>query len=656
MAEINITLPDNSVRSYREGITPQEVADSIGSGLARAVVVAKVDGSLMDLNYQIFNDSALELFTGETPEGHDTLLHSTAHLMAQAVKQLFPDAKVTIGPTIENGFFYDFDLEVSFSDEILEKIEEKMKELARSKQEIVRQEVSVGEAVDVFNELGESYKVEIIEQINTDDIIAIYKQSDFTDLCRGPHVSNTSKIKYFKLLSTSGAYWRGDENNKMLQRIYGTVFSTKEALKTHLQNLEEAKKRDHRKLGKELKLFTFDDEVGPGLPLWLPNGAVMVEELEKLAKESEHKAGYDLVRTPHLTKGILYERSGHLEHYRESMYPAMDVDGIEYYVKPMNCPHHHKIYASSPRSYRDLPVRLAEYGTCYRYEKSGQLFGLMRVRSLQMNDAHIYCTKDQFKDEFLAVCNMYLKYFEIFGIERYSMRLSLHSEDALGKKYVNEPKLWLETEQWVREALLEGGLEFEEVPGEAAFYGPKIDVQVWSAIGKEFTLATNQVDFAVPAKFDLNYVDENGKDQTPLCIHRAPLGTHERFIGFLIEHFGGNFPLWLAPVQAVVLPLSDRFSDYANKVVKALKDEGIRVKLNDRADKIGSKIRQAELDKINYMLIVGDKESSDGTVSIRKRFEGDLGVRKINDFKEQLIEEIKNRRLAHRKETATTTE
>ena len=656
MAEINITLPDNSVRSYREGITPQEVADSIGSGLARAVVVAKVDGSLMDLNYQIFNDSALELFTGDTPEGHDTLLHSTAHLMAQAVKQLFPDAKVTIGPTIENGFFYDFDLEVSFSDEILEKIEEKMKELARSKQEIVRQEVSVGEAVDVFNELGESYKVEIIEQINPDDIIAIYKQSDFTDLCRGPHVSNTSKIKYFKLLSTSGAYWRGDENNKMLQRIYGTVFSTKEALKTHLQNLEEAKKRDHRKLGKELKLFTFDDEVGPGLPLWLPNGAVMVEELEKLAKESEHKAGYDLVRTPHLTKGILYERSGHLEHYRESMYPAMDVDGIEYYVKPMNCPHHHKIYASSPRSYRDLPVRLAEYGTCYRYEKSGQLFGLMRVRSLQMNDAHIYCTKDQFKDEFLAVCNMYLKYFEIFGIERYSMRLSLHSEDALGKKYVNEPKLWLETEQWVREALLEGGLEFEEVPGEAAFYGPKIDVQVWSAIGKEFTLATNQVDFAVPAKFDLNYVDENGKDQTPLCIHRAPLGTHERFIGFLIEHFGGNFPLWLAPVQAVVLPLSDRFSDYANKVVKALKDEGIRVKLNDRADKIGSKIRQAELDKINYMLIVGDKESSDGTVSIRKRFEGDLGVRKINDLKEQIIEEIQNRRLAHRKETATTTE
>ena len=656
MAEIKITLPDDSVRSYDEGVTPQEIADSIGSGLARAVVVAKVDGYLKDLNHRIFNDSALELFTGETPEGHDTLLHSTAHLMAQAVKQLYPEAKVTIGPTIENGFYYDFDLDVSFSDEVLNKIETKMKELARSKQDIMRQEVSTREAVEVFNELGESYKVEIIEQINPDDTISMYRQSDFTDLCRGPHVSNTSKIKHFKLLSTSGAYWRGDEKNKMLQRIYGTVFSTKDALKTHLHNLEEAKKRDHRKLGKELKLFTFDEEVGPGLPLWLPNGAVIVEELEKLAKESEHKAGYDGVRTPHLTKGILYEKSGHLEHYKDSMYPAMDVDGIEYYVKPMNCPHHHKIYGSTPRSYRDLPIRLAEYGTCYRYEKSGQLFGLMRVRSLQMNDAHIYCTKEQFKDEFLAVCNMYLKYFEIFGIERYSMRLSLHSENDLGKKYVNEPELWLETEQWVREALLEGGLDFEEVPGEAAFYGPKIDVQVWSAIGKEFTLATNQVDFAVPAKFDLNYVDESGTDKTPLCIHRAPLGTHERFIGFLIEHFGGDFPLWLAPVPAIVLPLSDKFSDYANKVVKALKDEGIRVKLNDRADKIGSKIRQAELDKINYMLIVGDKESVDGTVSIRKRFEGDTGVETLDDFKEQMIDEIKNRRLAHRKETATATE
>ena len=656
MADIQITLPDNSVKKVPKGSTAQDIADLIGPGLARAVVVAKVNGDLKDLNAPINDDSELQLFTGESPEGHDTLLHSTAHLMAQAVKELYPNAKVTIGPTIENGFYYDFDVDVSFSDEVLVKIEEKMRALARYGQDIQRNEISAKDAVSLFKDIGEDYKVEIIQQINPDDVITIYEQSDFTDLCRGPHVSNTSKIKHFKLLSTSGAYWRGDENNKMLQRIYGTVFSTKEALKTHLHNLEEAKKRDHRKLGKELKLFTFDEEVGPGLPLWLPNGAIMIEELEKLAKESERHAGYEQVRTPHLTKGSLYERSGHLEHYKESMYPAMDVDGIEYFVKPMNCPHHHKIYSSYPRSYRDLPLRLAEYGTCYRYEKSGQLFGLMRVRSLQMNDAHIYCTKEQFKQEFLAVCKMYLQYFDIFGIEKYSMRLSLHDKDELGKKYVNEPELWIETEEWVREALVEGKLDFEEVPGEAAFYGPKIDVQVWSAIGKEFTLATNQVDFAVPSKFDLTYINETGEEQTPLCIHRAPLGTHERFIGFLIEHFGGNFPLWLAPVQVAVLPLSDKFIDYANKVVNVLKDSGIRVKLNDRADKIGSKIRQAELEKINVMLILGEKEEKDGTVSVRKRFEGDTGILNLEEVKEQLLDEINDRRLTHRKKTEAATE
>ena len=651
MPEINITLPDNSVKIVPAGSTPQDIANDIGPGLARAVVVVKIDGELTDLNVSIDRDCSLELFTGDTPEGHDTLLHSTAHLMAQAVKALYPDAKITIGPTIENGFYYDFDVDVPFSDEILETIEQKMKELAKSGQEIHRQEMSASDAGKLFSDMGESYKVEIMEQIDPNDVISTYKQTDFTDLCRGPHVSNTAKIKHFKLLSTSGAYWRGDENNKMLQRIYGTVFASKDALKTHLNNLEEAKKRDHRKLGKELKLFTFDEEIGPGLPLWLPNGAVMVEELEQLAKATERSAGYDQVRTPHLTKGKLYEKSGHLEHYKDSMYPAMDVDGMEYYVKPMNCPHHHKIYASSPRSYRDLPVRLAEYGTCYRYEKSGQLFGLMRVRSLQMNDAHIYCTKDQFKEEFLAVCRMYLQYFDIFGIKKYSMRLSLHDQEGLGKKYVDEPELWIETEQWVREALLEGELEFEEVPGEAAFYGPKIDVQVWSAIGKEFTLATNQVDFAVPARFNLAYTDEDGLDKIPLCIHRAPLGTHERFIGFLIEHFGGNFPLWLAPVQAMVLPVSDKVIDYAHHVVQSLKHAGIRARLNDRAEKIGSKIRQAELEKNNVMLIVGEKEAKDNTVSVRRRFEGDTGAESLDNVKDQLLNEIKNRRLTHRKET-----
>ena len=656
MTEINITLPDNSVKTMPTGTTSQQVADSIGSGLARAVVVAKIDGTLTDLNHPLETDCALELFTGDTPEGHDTLLHSTAHLMAQSVKELFPDAKVTIGPTIENGFFYDFDVDIPFSDEVLAKIQQKMKELAKSGQDIVRQEMSAADAVKMFAEMGEPYKVEIIGEIDPDEVISTYTQNDFTDLCRGPHVSNTKKIKYFKLLSTSGAYWRGDENNIMLQRIYGTVFASKDALKTHLYNLEEAKKRDHRKLGKELQLFTFDEEVGPGLPLWLPNGAVMIEELEQLAKETERKDGYDQVRTPHLTKGSLYEKSGHLEHYKESMYPAMDIDGTEYYVKPMNCPHHHKIYSAIPKSYRDLPVRLSEYGTCYRYEKSGQLFGLMRVRSLQMNDAHIYCTKEQFKQEFLAVCNLYLKYFKIFGIEKYVMRLSLHDQEGLGKKYVNEPELWLETEQWVREALLEGDMDFIEVTGEAAFYGPKIDVQVWSAIGKEFTLATNQVDFAIPQKFNLTYTDEQGKDQTPLCIHRAPLGTHERFIGFLIEHFGGNFPLWLAPIQVAVLPVSDKNLDYANKISEDLKSAGIRVKLNDRADKIGAKIRQAELEKINVMLVVGEKEATNDTVSVRRRFEGDSGVQSTSSLINQLVEEIKQRRLSHSKKTEAATE
>ena len=648
MSEINITLPDKSVKVLPKGVTPQEVANSIGSGLARAVVVSKIDGELKDLNYALEEDCSLELFTGDSPEGHDTLLHSTAHLMAQAVKSLFPKSKVTIGPTIENGFYYDFDVDTPFTDEIILKIEKRMKELAKSSQEISRIEISAKDAIKMFDDMGESYKVEIIKEIDSNEVISAYKQSEFTDLCRGPHVSNTSKIKYFKLLSTSGAYWRGDEKNKMLQRIYGTVFASKDSLKTHLHNLEEAKKRDHRKLGKELKLFAFDEEVGPGLPLWLPNGTVMIEELEKLAKSTEKKAGFDQVRTPHLTKGTIYERSGHLDHYKDSMYPEMNVDGVDYYVKPMNCPHHHKIFSATPRSYRDMPVRLSEYGTCYRYEKSGQLFGLMRVRSLQMNDAHIYCSADQFKEEFINVCKMYLEYFELFNIKKYTMRLSLHDKDHLGDKYVDEPELWLETEQWVREALDEGDFNYVEVPGEAAFYGPKIDVQVWSAIGKEFTLATNQVDFVVPKRFNLSYKDENGVQQTPICIHRAPLSTHERFIGFLIEHFGGNFPLWLAPVQVAILPVSEKTNNYANKITQKLNDADIRTFLDDRSDKIGAKIRNAEINRINVMLIIGPKEEESNTVSLRRKISGDLGTIDQDMLISGLIDEIKDRSLTHR--------
>ena len=418
MSEITITLPDKSTRTYQSGVTPLEVAESIGSKLANDTVAASINGVLSDATIPLKTDSDLNLYTGSTIEGHEVLLHSTAHLMAQAVKALWPESQITIGPAIKNRFYYDFDIDGTISNEDLQKIENKMQQIAKEDLQVTRKELSRNEAIKLFKDRGEKYKVEIIEQIDKTDKISAYTQGDFIDLCRGPHVPSTGKIKHFKLLSTSGAYWRGDENNKMLQRVYGTVFSTNNELKEYLTFLEEAKKRDHRKLGKELEIYTFDDEVGPGLPLWLPNGGVIIDALEELAKESETRHGYHRVRSPHLSKGTLYEKSGHLELYKESMYPAMDVDGIEYYVKPMNCPHHHKIYAASPKSYRDLPFRIAEYGTCYRYEKSGQLFGLMRVRSMQMNDAHIYCREDQFKEEFLNVCRMYLYYFEIFGIEK----------------------------------------------------------------------------------------------------------------------------------------------------------------------------------------------------------------------------------------------
>ena len=648
MSQITVTLPDNSTRSYDGGVTPQEIAESIGSRLAQDAIAAQVNGQSVDLNVPIEADAEVAILTGDSPEGHEVLLHSTAHLMAHAVKELFPEAKVTIGPAIENRFYYDFDIDGTFSDEDLVKIEKKMGELAANDHVVTRMELTHGEAVKLFNKMNESYKVEIIEDIEGDDKISAYTQGDFTDLCRGPHVLQTGKIKYFKLLNTSGAYWRGNENNKMLQRIYGTSFSSKKDLNKYLNFLEEAKKRDHRKLGKELALFTFDEEVGPGLPLWLPNGAVIIDELEALAKETENKAAYQRVRTPHLTKGSLYEKSGHLDHYQDAMYPSMDVDGIEYYVKPMNCPHHHKIYAARPKSYRDLPVRLSEYGTCYRYEKSGQLFGLMRVRSMQMNDAHIYCTKDQFKDEFLAVCKMYLYYFDIFGIDKYQLRLGLHDAEGLGKKYIDEPELWQQTEAEVREALQEGNIDHVEISGEAAFYGPKIDVQVWSAIGKEFTLATNQVDFAIPKRFGLTFTDEGGREQTPLCIHRAPLSTHERFVGFLIEHFGGDFPLWLAPVQVAVLPVSDKVIDYARNVETTLKEAGIRVQLNDQPDKVGAKIRQAELQRINVMLVVGEKEVQNNQVALRRRFKGDLGTQLLDDVVTELKTEIETRRNTYR--------
>jgi threonyl-tRNA synthetase len=532
---------------------------------------------------------------------------------------------------VENGFYYDFDLPRNLTPEDLELIEKRMRGIVQGKHEFKKTIISAEEAKKIFAD--QPYKLELIEGLEKggrDEYgnpltekpdISIYQQDTFTDLCRGPHVQTTKEIKQdaFKLMSIAGAYWRGDEKNKMLQRIYGTAWESKKELEEYLHQLEEAKKRDHRKLGRELEIFIFDDEVGPGLPLWLPNGTVLVDELEKLAKEMEEKAGYSRVKTPHLTKEDLFIRSGHLPYYAESMYPPMELEGVKYYVKPMNCPMHHKIFGSKGRSYRDLPVRLAEYGTCYRYEKSGELFGLMRVRSMQMNDAHIYCAEEQFEQEFMGVIALYHKYFEIFGIEKYVMRFSLHAKEGLGKKYVDNQRLWLKTEDMVRRAMTNGNIPFVESEDEAAFYGPKIDVQIWSAIGKEFTLATNQVDFAVPERFDLKFTNKEGHDEVPICIHRAPLSTHERMVGFLIEHYAGNFPVWLAPEQVRVISITDSQNDYAENLAKQLRESGIRAHADLSAQRMNSKIRQAQLMKVPYMLVVGDNEMQAGQVSLRAR-------------------------------------
>ena len=557
--------------------------------------------------------------------------HSAAHIMAQAVVEMFPEAKYTIGPPVENGFYYDFDLPRNLTPEDLEQIEKRMRQIIAGKHDFKKKVIPADEARQIFKD--QPYKLELIdglEQGGFDEYgnplkekpeISIYQHDSFVDLCRGPHVDNTRQIKpdAVKLMNIAGAYWRGDENNKMLQRIYGTAWENAQQLKDYLWQLEEAKKRDHRKLGKELEIFIFDDEVGPGLPLWLPNGGIMIEELEKLGKEMEEKAGYVRVRTPNLSKEDLFLHSGHLPYYAESMYPPMELEGVKYYVKPMNCPMHHKIFGAKQRSYRDLPLRLAEYGTCYRYEKSGELFGLMRVRSMQMNDAHMYCSEEQFEQEFMGVIALYHKYFELFGIEKYVMRFSLHGKAGLGKKYVDNERLWLKTEDMVRRAMMNGNVPYVEAEDEAAFYGPKIDVQIWSVIGKEFSLATNQVDFAQPARFDLKFTNKEGNDEMPLCIHRAPLSTHERMIGFLIEHYAGSFPVWLSPEQVRVISITDNQNEYAENIAKQLHDNGIRASADMSAQRMNAKIRSAQLMKVPYMLVVGENEMKAGQVSLRVR-------------------------------------
>ncbi len=641
---INISFPDGATRQYETGSTALEIAKSISEGLARKVLAASVNGQVWDAARPITTDASLKLLTWNDAEGQNTFWHSSAHLMAEAVETLYPGVKFWVGPALDKGFYYDMDLgDRKMTEEDLLILEKKMNELAKKANRYIRKEIPKEEAIRYFTEKGDEYKLDLLGNL-TDGEITFYTQGGFTDLCRGPHIPDTGFIKAIKLTSISGAYWKGNEKNKMLTRVYGITYPNQKELDEYILMLEEAKKRDHRKLGKELSIFTMDEDIGPGLILWMPNGSIIIEELEKLAKETEENAGYKRVVTPHIAKESLYITSGHLPYYQDSMFPPMELDGTKYYLKAMNCPHHHKIFDAEQKSYKDLPYRLAEYGTCYRYEQSGELFGLMRVRCLHMNDAHIYCTKEQFAQEFKAVNEMYLKYFEIFGIDKYVMRLSLHDPAKLGQKYINEPELWLETEEMVRQVLIESGTPFVEVQDEGAFYGPKIDVQIWSTIGREFTLATNQVDFAQGRRFNLSFTNRDNTSEIPLIIHRAPLGTHERFIGFLLEHYAGNFPVWLAPLQVKILPVSDKFMDYAELVRKQLRKAGVRVEIDDRQEKVGKKIRDTELLKVPYMLVVGEKEMNENKLSVRRHGKGDLGTQEISAFISNITDEIENRK------------
>jgi len=594
----------------------------------------------------------------------ERIRHSAAHVLATAILKIWPEAQFAAGPPVENGFYYDVELPHRISPEDFARIEEEMKKEIKANHPFERIEISRDDAIALaqrghlaaLTERPEpsKFKLDIVQHINAGEAITLYRNGDFTDLCAGPHVMRTGNIGACKLTHVASAYYKGDENNPQLQRIYGTAFKNKTQMEEYFTMLEEAKRRDHRKLGAEMGLFAMDAEyVGPGLPLWLPKGTALVEELEKLAKETEFAAGYVRVRTPHIAREKMYQTSGHLPYYAESMFPPMELNegdagqpADKYYLKAMNCPHHHRIFAAEPHSYRDLPLRLAEYGCCYRYEQSGELLGLMRVRSLNMNDAHIYCTEEQFADEFRAVNEMYLKYFRIFGLEKFQMRFSTHDPEKLGQKFVDEPALWKKTEDMVRNVLVESGINFVEVPNEAAFYGPKIDVQVWSAIGREFTIATNQVDFAVPAKFGLVYKDRDNTEKTPLCIHRAPLGTHERFIGFLIEHYAGNFPLWLAPEQVRIITLGDEepLVTAAKALQAELRASEVRADLDISSDHIKAKISDAETAKVHTMLVIGHRDLEAGNVSVRLHGKGNVGAKPRGEVVADILAAIKERR------------
>ncbi|WP_017811331.1 threonine--tRNA ligase [Paenibacillus shenyangensis] len=641
---IEIKLPDGSVRQYEKGNNIGDVASSISKSLFKNAVAGKLDGIVVDLNTPLHNGALVEIVTADSADGLEVIRHSTAHLTAQAVKRLFgaKEVKLGVGPVIEDGFYYDMDLEHSLNPEDLQKIEKEMERIVNENLPITRREVSRAEALKIFGELEDPYKIELIEALPEDSIITIYDQGEFFDLCRGPHVPSTGKLKVFKLLSVAGAYWRGDSKNKMLQRIYGTAFNKKPELEQHLHFLEEAKKRDHRKLGKELEMFTFSPLVGQGLPIWLPNGAKLRRTLERYIVDLEEKLGYSHVYTPVLGNVELYKTSGHWEHYQEDMFPVMSMDNEELVLRPMNCPHHMMVYKSDLRSYRDLPIRIAELGMMHRYEMSGALTGLHRVRAMTLNDAHLFVRPDQIKDEFARVIQLIQQVYKDFGIEEYRFRLSYRDPQDTEKYFPND-EMWEMSQRMLREVVEELDLPFFEAEGEAAFYGPKLDVQIRTALGKEETLSTVQLDFLLPERFELEYIGDDGQKHRPVVIHRGVISTMERFTAFLLENFIGALPLWLSPVQAKVIPVSTAFDDYARKVEDQLRLSGITVEADLRNEKLGYKIREAQLEKIPYMFVIGENEMNANSVSVRKRGEGDIGTMSLEEASKLLSQQIADR-------------
>ena len=644
---INITLPDGSIKQMEKGCTPYEVAQAISEGLARNVLVAKVNDQMVELDKPINEDATLTLYTWNDREGKDTFWHSSAHLMAAAIESLYPGVKFGIGPHIETGFYYDIDfMDYTISSDDFPKIEEKMKELASQKIQFVRREVPKAEALEYFQKKGDEYKLELIDGLE-DGQISFYESGPFTDLCRGPHLHDTSAIKAIKLLKTAGAYWRGDEKRKQLTRIYAVTFPKKKELDEYLALLEEAAKRDHRKLGREMELFTFSPLVGQGLPLWLPKGAALRDRLEQFLRKVQKKYGYLQVITPHIGNVNLYKTSGHYAKYGADSFRPITTpqEGEEFFLKPMNCPHHCQIYAARPRSYKELPLRLAEFGTVYRYEQSGELHGLTRVRGFTQDDAHLYCTSDQIKEEFCKVIDIILYIFKTLKFDNYKAQVSLRDPNNK-EKYIGTDENWEKAQRAIIEAAAEKGLNTIEVEGEAAFYGPKLDFMVKDAIGREWQLGTVQVDYNLPERFGLEYTDADGQKKRPVMIHRAPFGSMERFVAVLLEHTGGNFPLWLTSDQVVILPISEKYMDYAQKVRAALDEQDIRCYIDERSEKTGRKIRDAETAKIPYMLIVGENEERDGTVSVRRHGNINDGTMPLEGFvdliRKAIAEELEN--------------